>query len=343
MMRIQILGAGAWGTALALTLAGKGHTVTLVPRTRERAVALRKSRENIEYLPGYTLPEAIQVEDSLLAENGTESVYILACPSFGLRNWALRIRDEIAFLPENPPLLVSLAKGLESDTLLRPSEVIHEILPQFPVFALSGPNFAQEVARGLPTAAVLAGGVFSAELEKLQEVLSTTHFRVYISDDRVGVELGGCLKNVYAIGSGICQGLQLGENAKAALLTRSLNEMLQLIPCLKGRVETVYGLSGIGDLVATCYGELSRNRKFGEELARGVSVEESLNGQHSVVEGHFACANFHKLFRKHDINGPILEELYSVLYHNKAPRDALTSLMSRELKPEKQLPSTAGY
>ena len=258
-----------------------------------------------------------------------------AAPSYGLRGWASRLKEAVSFEGENPPAILSLAKGLESDSLKLPREVLQEILPAAPVYALSGPNFAREVARGCPAAAVLAGQAYTPQLERLQQVMSSHLLRIYTSDDSIGVELGGCLKNVYAIGAGICQGLKLGDNARAALLTRSLNEMLQLIPHLQGRVETVYGLSGIGDLVATCYGELSRNRDFGQQIGEGWDIQEILGERPTTVEGYFACANFHQLFKSHEIQGPILEQLYGVLYHGIHPREALAALMSRNLKPEK--------
>jgi len=336
LIEIQILGAGAWGTALAIALAREEVPVTLTPRDAQQAETFQKSRENTRYLPGIVLPEGVEVEARILPPEGKEKIFILAAPSYGLRDWASRLSDEISFEGEDPPAILSLAKGLESDSLKLPREVLAEILPAAPVYSLSGPNFAREGAQGCPTAAVLAGQAYTPQLERLQQLLSSRLLRIYTSDDIIGVELGGCLKNVYAIGAGICQGLGLGDNARAALLTRSLNEMLQLIPHLKGRVETVYGLSGIGDLVATCYGELSRNRDFGRRIGEGSDIQEILGGAPTTVEGYFACANFHQLFKSHEIQGPILEQLYGVLCHGIHPREALAALMSRNLKPEQR-------
>lgn len=336
MIDIQILGTGAWGTALAVTLAQGGYPVTLTPRNPRQVEVLEEARENRQYLPDIALPDNVRVSSELNPDTGSERLFILAAPSYGLREWASRLRDSLAFEAENPPAILSLAKGLESKSLKLPHEVLEEVLPGFACYALSGPNFAREVACGLPTAAVLAGTCHSPQLERLQQVISSRHFRVYTTDDIAGVELGGCLKNVYAIGSGICHGLGLGDNARAALMTRSLSEMVQLIPPLEGRVETVYGLSGIGDLVATCYGESSRNRDFGWKIGEGASIESILNDSSATVEGYYACANFHQLFKAHDIQGPILEQLYAVLYRGTQPREALAALMSRNLKPEKQ-------
>lgn len=335
MIEIQILGAGAWGTALAIALAREEVAVTLTPRDAQQAEVFQKSRENNRYLPGIALPPGVEIDTRIRPPEGKEKVYVLATPSYGLREWIYRLREAVSFEGKAPPGILSLAKGLESDSLKLPSEVLQEILPAAPAFALSGPNFAREVAQGYPTAAVLAGRAYTPQLERLQQVMSSRQLRIYTADDIIGVELGGCLKNVYAIGAGICQGLELGDNARAALLTRSLNEMLQLIPHLEGRVETVYGLSGIGDLVATCYGELSRNRDFGRKIGEGADIQEILGGEPTTVEGYFACANFHQLFKSHEIQGPILEQLYGVLYHGKHPREALAALMSRNLKPEK--------
>jgi len=334
-MRFQILGAGAWGTALAISLARSGQSVILTPRSGERAEAIARTRENETYLPGCRLPDSVTVEEGI--KTGRDLVYILACPSFGLREWALKIRTKWEAEGENRPDLVSLAKGLENDTLMRPSQVLEEVLPGFEIFSLSGPNFAAEVARGLPTAAVLAGSRMSPELEALQAAMGSKRFRIYTTDDRIGVELGGSLKNVYAIGMGICEGLRLGSNAKAALLTRSLSELIRLITLFEGRPETVYGLSGIGDLVLTGYGSLSRNRSMGEAVGRGESIEGLVESRMGVIEGFYACRNYHELFRKNSISGPILEQLYLVLHQNKSPGDALESLMSREMKPETSL------
>ena len=337
-MRFQILGAGAWGTALALMLGRNGWRVRLTPRDPAKAEELREAGENRSYLPGIRL-EGIEVNSAILPPGAGQRVFVLASPSAGIREWSTRLKAELEVGGGPPPLLVSLAKGLEAGSLRWPSQILSEVFPDFPVFALSGPNFAQEVARGQPTAAVLAGAGFSTDLEALQGAMSSAKFRVYRSDDPAGVELGGSLKNVYAIGSGICEGLGLGENAKAALLTRSLNEMLRLVPRLNGRVETVYGLSGIGDLVATCYSTLSRNRTFGEAIGQGGAIRKSLEDGRGVVEGYFACANFHQLFKNHEINGPIIEQIYSVLYHEKSPTDALADLMARDLKPEQARPA----
>lgn len=336
-MSFHILGAGAWGTAMAISLSRGGHEVTLVPRSPEKAGALSIERVNEHYLPGHRLPDGVKVSAWEETESESEAVCLLACPSFGVREWADRLRQRYSTADNSSPTIVSLAKGVDQESLLLPTQVLQEVFPKSCLFALSGPNFAAEVAQGLPAAAVLAGDSMSGELRRLQEAFGTSRFRIYTSDDRCGVELGGALKNVYAVGMGICEGLRLGDNAKAALLTRSLNEMVRLIPLLHGQQETAYGLSGVGDLVATCYGQLSRNRAFGESVGKGESIDSRLKSGQGVVEGYYACRNFYSLFQEHDLNGPILEQLFAVLYKGKLPAEALQALMNRELKPEKPL------
>lgn len=335
-MHFQILGAGAWGTAMAIVLARGGHSVLLTPRSAEQAHHLEAERVNSRYLPGHALPDSVRIQEWNALPPAPAPVCILACPSFGLRQWADLLKERQQASPE-PLVVISLAKGLETDTYLLPSQVLDEVLPESVLFSLSGPNFAPEVAQGLPAAAVLAGDSQSGLLEDLQAAFGNSRFRIYTSEDRYGVELGGSLKNVYAIGMGICAGLQLGDNAKAALLTRSLHEMVGLIPLLNGKQETAYGLSGVGDLVATCYGCLSRNRAFGEAIGKGNTIEDPMRSQKSVVEGYYACKNFYDLFKRHSLKSPILVQIHEVLYSGKAPADALQSLMTRELKPEKSL------
>ena len=330
--RVAICGAGAWGTAMALHLARQGCEVTLAPRRQEQVLAIRESRENESYLPGYALPDEIQV--TMLEENvlqGVSAVF-LASPSYALKEWLENI--EALNLSGEKRLFVSLAKGLELDTLETPCQMIAEALPGVMVASLSGPTFAGEVAEGKPAAMTLGCESEDPLVSQIQEALSGSSMRIYLSDDLNGVELGGCLKNVYAIAAGCCQGLALGDNALAALLTRALAEMVRVGVALGARMETFYGLSGFGDLVATCHGEWSRNRTFGETIARGVSAREVISSQRTAVEGYRTSRSFHEMLSQKGIEAPILEQVYRVLYEDKTPIAALDDLMRRDLKRE---------
>ncbi|MEY4941135.1 MAG: hypothetical protein RIQ93_2870, partial [Verrucomicrobiota bacterium] len=249
-MNFVVVGAGAWGTAFALHLTRVGHPVILAPRRPDHAHALATAKENREYLPGIDLPRELQIAADLPAALATAEVVFLASPTQALRETCVRLRA--ALTPAIAPrLVVSLSKGLELKTHLRPSEVIAEILPGLTVGALTGPTNAGEVARGLPAAMVLAAAEIANFPARVQTAISGSTLRVYTSNDLAGVEFGGCLKNIYAIAAGCCEGLDLGDNTKAALLTRALAEMVRVGSALGARPETFYGLSGFGDLVAT--------------------------------------------------------------------------------------------
>lgn len=335
-MVFAVLGAGAWGTAVAIHLARAGHVAYLVPRRVEHAQALEKSRENTDYLPGIALPESLRITHDLSHAVSQADALFLACPSVGLRPLCERIRDtRLLRTADKPHLVISLAKGLERDSLQLPSQVIESTLPGVVVGAFSGPSFAKEVAAGKPAALVLSAP--SADKETLKSVqlsLSDGHMRVYSSDDLVGVELGGCLKNIYAIAAGIVASMDLGSNAAAALLTRSLHEMVVLATKLGANPRTVYGLSGFGDLSVTCSDDQSRNRTFGRRIGKGESVSSILDGQRSVVEGYWACGCFYELCQKEGLDAPILSEIYAVLYEEKSAQHALMDLMMRSLKDE---------
>jgi len=327
-MNVVVIGAGAWGTAFALHLCRRGHVTTLVPRRAEQVEALRRERENRAYLPGIALPDGLRVASEADAPLADARLVLLACPSQALRETLGRIG---ASLPRGVPL-VSLTKGLERETHLRPSEVIRAVLPTAAVGVLAGPTNAAEFARGLPGAMVLAGVGF--DLAAVQAEVSGGSLRVYTSNDLLGVEFGGCLKNIYAIAAGCCDGLKLGDNAKAALLTRAVTEMVRVGTALGAKQETFYGLSGFGDLVATCHGAWSRNRDFGQKLGEGQSVESLTAGRRTVVEGYRTTASFHELCLEKGIDAPILTEVHRICHESKPPREALTALMTRELKKE---------
>lgn len=332
-MNFVVVGAGAWGTAFALHLSRVGHAVALVPRRSEQAQALAKRRENIEYLPGVTLPPSITVTASLPQALVDAEVILLACPAQVLRATSLRIR-EAAPRAVRFRMVISLAKGLELGTHLRPSEIMAEAIPNVPVGSLSGPTNALGVARGDPSAMVLAVDYAGAGVEEVQASLSSPTLRVYTSDDLAGVEYGGCLKNIYAIAAGCCDGLRLGDNTKAALLTRALAEMVRVGVALGARPETFYGLSGFGDLVATSYGGWSRNREFGQQIGEGRDVAALVTNRRTVVEGYKTTEAFASLCAARKIDAPILREMHAILSEGKKPAAALASLMARELKRE---------
>jgi glycerol-3-phosphate dehydrogenase (NAD(P)+) len=335
-MNFAVVGAGAWGTAFALHLARSGQGVTLVPRRAEQARALATARENADYLPGVALPPELRVDADLRGALAGAEVVLLACPSQALRETCGRIRAGLGTKP--PRLAVSLAKGLELGTHLRPAQVVAELLPGLAAGSLTGPTNAGEVARGLPAAMVLAAPTAGAAVQELQAALSSATLRVYTSEDLPGVEFGGCLKNIYAIAAGCCDGLKLGDNSRAALLTRALAEMVRVGVALGARPETFYGLSGFGDLVATCHGAWSRNRQFGHQIGEGRTVTDLMAHRKTVVEGYKTTQSFHGLCVEKGIDAPILREMEAILFAGKAPASALNALMTRTLKRETASP-----
>jgi glycerol-3-phosphate dehydrogenase (NAD(P)+) len=333
-MNIVVVGAGAWGTAFAVHLARAGHQVSLVPRRAEQAAALAAVRENTDYLPGIALPASLMVTADLEWVLPVAEVALLACPAQALRETCQRVRG-VRFV-------VSLAKGLEVGTHLRSSQIMADVLPASLVGSLTGPTNALGVARGDPSAMVLAAACADPAVERLQLAISGPTLRVYTSDDLAGVEFGGCLKNIYAIAAGCCDGLKLGDNAKAALLTRALTEMVRVGVALGARAGTFYGLSGFGDLVATCYGGWSRNREFGHQVGEGRTVAALLDHRRTVVEGYKTTESFAGLCRERGIDAPILRETHAILFQGKKPAAALAALMTRELKRESDGPVTSG-
>lgn len=340
-LRFAVVGAGAWGTAIAVHLARRGQEVTLVTRRAEHAVAMQLVRENRDYLPGCRLPDGLAITGDLRAALLPAEAVLIASPSQALRAWCERIagvlRDGTSLR-----IFLSLVKGLELGTHLRPSEVIAQVLPGVKVATLTGPTNAAEVAAGLPAAMVLATAAEDPFVARVQAAMSGPTLRLYTSGDLAGAEYGACLKNIYAIAAGLCDGLKLGDNAKAALITRALAEMVRVGEALGAQRETFYGLSGFGDLVATCHGAWSRNREFGEKIGAGHSVESLLAGRRSVVEGHRTTEAFAGLCAGRGITAPILAEVNAILYHGKKPAEALRCLMTRELKRETVVASGRG-
>lgn len=334
-MNFCVLGAGAWGTAMAIHLSRLGHTVTLVPRRFELALELGEARKNRDYLPGCALPDSLQIGFELGPVLMECEVVLLACPVVGIRSWAGRIRDSVSGARELR-LIVSLAKGLERGTHLTPCRMIKDLLPDLGVGTLTGPSHALEVAEGRPTALVLATEKHDDFSDAVQTAISSPTLRVYTSDDLAGAELGGALKNVYAIAAGMCDGLALGDNAKAALLTRILAEVVRIGDALGARSQTFVGLSGFGDLVATCYGAWSRNHEFGRGLGTGLSADELLAGRRTVVEGYATTESLFSLCQESAIEAPILEQIHAILYQGRKPAEGLAALMQRGLKREEQ-------
>lgn len=335
MSRLAVLGAGSWGTALALHLAKRAdHQIALWAHTPAHSAELTSRHENTRYLPGFPLPPTITVTDSLAAAAHNADAILLVVPS-------QHIRVTVAALaPMLPPdtLLLSAAKGIEDGTLLRMTEVIADALgteaSQYPIGVLSGPSFAQEVAAGAPAAVTIAFPYMN-DAERMQAMLTTDTLRLYRSTDVTGVELGGALKNVIAIAAGAVAGLELGHNSTAAIITRGIAEITRLALACGGRRETLAGLAGIGDLVLTCTGALSRNRFVGVELGRGRALPEivaSLNGK--VAEGVRTTDAALGLARRHNVSMPIAEQVHAVLHGHRSAADAVRELMARPGRDE---------
>ena len=332
-MNYAILGAGAWGTAMAIHLAKQGMSVSLVPRRMEHALEMASSRKNDAYLPGYALPYDLQILGELKPALMESEVVFLASPIKGLRDLCQCISNCLESAHQLDTV-IALCKGLEPNTGKRASTVIQEELPHLQCGTLSGPSFASELASGLPTAITFACETIVNRHQHMLEELSDTVLRIYLSHDLTGVEVGSCLKNIYAIGAGISDGLGLGENAKAAYLSRALHEMSSIGVALGGQQETFYGLSGMGDLIATAHGKCSRNRQFGEAIGKGHTPEKILAEQKTVVEGYHTTMEFYHLTQKQTIAAPILEALFQVLHGNTSPGTAIETLMKRPVKHE---------
>jgi glycerol-3-phosphate dehydrogenase (NAD(P)+) len=325
-----VLGAGSWGTALAIHLANAGHGVRLWARDHLLVEELHRARVNARYLPDAALPGAIGVTSSLGAALDGADFVVTAVPSHGLR---AVIRSAAPHIQDGA-ILVSATKGLEAGTMLRMSEVLQaETDTRFPAVVLSGPSFASEVARGLPTA-LLAASAHHDAATAVQERFRGAGMRLYVSDDVAGVEVGAALKNVIAIAAGVVEGLGLGHNALAAVITRGLAEISRLACAEGGKRETLAGLSGLGDLVLTCTGELSRNRRVGIELGRGRSLDEILAGMRMVAEGVRTTGAALALGAKHGIELPIAAQMKDVLDGRCSPADGVAALMGRRQRAE---------
>jgi len=331
-LRIAVIGAGSWGTALANLLAKKGLEVTLWAYERELVERLRATRVNDLYLADIRLDERLQFTDQLAdAVSGRQAV-VLVSPSQVMRRVVEQLRPHL----ERDCLLVSAAKGIENDTLQLMSEVLEQTLGAAGASRcayLSGPSFAREVAAELPTAVAVAAG--DGEVARIfQELFHTDYFRVYTNPDVVGTELGGALKNVIALAAGVSDGLGFGHNARAALITRGLVEIARVGAAKGAQAETFAGLAGMGDLVLTCTGDLSRNRTVGMELGRGRRLGEILGGMRMVAEGVKTTLSAYQLAQKLGVAMPITEQMYRILYEDKSPREAVSELMLRRQRAE---------
>lgn len=334
MGQLAILGAGAWGTALARVVADRnpGEPVRLWTWQADHAEAMRRERENRSFLPGFELPSSIEPSAELELSLRAADAVVLVVPTAGFRETLTRARP---FIDEQATLIIA-TKGIEPGSLLLLSGVVESVLgasaPERTV-VLSGPSFAKEVALGLPTSLVAASS--SLELATaIQLRLSTDRFRVYAGDDPIGVQVGGALKNVIAIAAGACDGLGFGHNTRAALITRGLAEIARLSQALGGHALTLAGLAGLGDLVLTCTGELSRNRTLGYELGRGKGLDDALAGLGHVAEGVVTADSAYHLAERLAVDLPICSEVYRVLFEHKPVLDAVRAVLSRPLKRE---------
>ncbi len=329
--KTAVIGAGSWGTALAVLLAEKGCAVSLWAHRPEHAERLQRERENVVYLPGIPLPENLVISADIDAVLRDASVVVMVVPSHAYRE----VFQQVAPRIDPATIVVSAAKGIENETLLTMTGVMRDVAPDisFPLAVLSGPSFAREVAEGKPTAVTVAAAE-TAVATRVQDLFFTERFRVYTSTDVVGVEIGGPLKNVVAIAAGIADGLGFGTNARAALITRGLAEITRLAVKLGANPLTMAGLAGLGDLVLTCTGDLSRNRAVGLKLGRGMTLADIQAEMQMVAEGIRTTRSAYHLARRHGVEMPILEQVYAVLYEGKTCRQAVTDLLGRNQKEE---------
>jgi len=335
--KISIIGGGSWGTALALLISEHGLPVTIWAHSSAVAEEINSHHTNSHYLAGINLPLNVKATDDL-AEAATADLIVVVVPSKVMRETAQSLA---ALNRRDGTVIVSCTKGIESGTGLLMSQVLGEFLPHCRLAVLSGPNLAQEIARQIPAASVIGSG-HADLLELLQRIFSSKGFRAYTSDDITGIQLGGALKNIYAIAAGVCDGFGMGDNAKAALVTRSLAEMTRLGMAMGGRRETFFGLSGAGDLMVTCFSKQSRNRQFGERLGRGEKTADIIASLKTVAEGVPTALSASECAKRLGIDAPITAEVCAVLHEGKPPRESISCLLGRPPKPENDHPSTRG-
>lgn len=331
MANVGIMGAGSWGTALALLLHKNGHQVTVWSISEEEVNMLSEKREHVSKLPGVKIPEDMIFTTDIERTVKEKDFIVLAVPSPFTRNTARSMSPYIT----DGQIIVDVAKGIEESTLLTLSQQIKEEIPQADVAVLSGPSHAEEVGRGLPTIVVI-GSKTEATAKYLQEMFMNEVFRVYTSPDMLGIELGGSLKNVIALAAGIADGLGYGDNTKAALITRGIAEIARLGVKMGGAIESFTGLTGIGDLIVTCASVHSRNRKAGYLMGQGKSMQEAMDEVQMVVEGVYSAKAAVKLGKKYDVSLPIIDKVSEVLFEGKDPREAVNELMLRDGRAEHQ-------
>ena len=324
-MQIGVIGSGSFGTAIAALLGRKGYDVLLWSFLESEAELIEKERENKEFLKGVRISDSVHCTNDIEKAVRNSQIVVTVVPSFATRDTAKKLSPFI----KDGQIIVNLSKGLENESLKRLSEVYKEEIPQAKIAVMSGPSHAEEVGIGLPTTNVVACD--DIEVAKfIQDVFMDETFRVYYSDDVVGVELGGALKNVIALCAGICDGLGYGDNTKAALMTRGMAEIKRLGVAMGAKLETFSGLSGIGDLIVTCTSMHSRNRRAGILLGKGKNLDETLEEVHMVVEGVHTAKAAYELSRKYKVSMPIVSEAYSILFENKNPNQVVKDLMTRE-------------
>ena len=324
-MKIGVIGSGSFGTAIAALLGRKGYDVYLWSFLKSEAETIEKERENKEFLKGVKLSDNVHCTNDIEKVVEDSYVVVTVVPSFATRETAKKLAPYI----KDGQMMVNLSKGLENDSLKRLSEVYKEEIPQAKIAVMSGPSHAEEVGVGLPTTNVVACDDVEAA-KSIQDIFMDETFRVYYSDDVVGVELGGALKNVIALCAGISDGLGYGDNTKAALMTRGMAEIKRLGVKMGGKPDTFSGLSGIGDLIVTCTSMHSRNRRAGILLGKGKNLDETLREVHMVVEGVHTAKAAYELSKKYDVNMPVVSEAYNILFNDKDARQVVKDLMNRE-------------
>ena len=333
MNNVTVLGTGGWGTAIAIHLRNQGCSVTLWGRDPEYVARINDSRVNERYLPGTTIPPEITISDNEEGSLNGAGLVLEAIPLQSLR----AILDRIApVYPAGVPM-INCSKGIERQTLKRGSEIIRDVLGEIPVGALSGPSHCEEVVHGRPTGVVIAA-TDPGLSDQVQALFTGRNFRAYTTPDLIGVELGGAVKNVIAIAAGICDGLGYGDNSKAALVTRGLSELVRLGQAMGAEPQTFLGLAGVGDLYTTCASPYGRNRAVGERIGSGETLDEIRKSMKQIAEGVETTKSLRELSLKYQVEMPICEEIYAVLFHQKSPAEAVRDLMSREPKGEHEVP-----
>lgn len=329
-MQCAVVGAGAWGTALALVLARNKHDVRLWAYEDDVAESINSRHTNERFLRGVELPDDVCASSVMRDVVSDADMVVMVAPSHVTRAVAEAAQP---YLSEGAIVVVA-SKGIEQHSLDLMTQVVEDVFPHHAVVALSGPSFAIEVARGLPSA-VVAASSDSHSAARVQQLFHSPALRIYTQDDVIGVELGGALKNVMAVATGVAEGLELGFNARAALITRGLAEMTRLGVTLGAQASTFAGLAGMGDLVLTCTGQLSRNRALGVDIGKGMTLDEALAGRDTVAEGVITTRSAKALAERHGVSMPIIDAVYDVLFDNRAPQDAIIELMRRDLRPER--------